>query len=287
MNRAAASSNSTAPGRRRHASYLALALCGACLTAFAADPITPRETIILFNGKDLSNFTTWEIAHGRQDPDRVFTVVDQVDGAPAIRVSGQHYGGILTKERYTNYHLVVEFRWGLVTWGQRKNRTRDNGILVHCQGEEGNMNKTFTSPWMRSIEAQIIEGGTGDILVLPGYERGQDQPLKPSLKATVKGKSWSPDGELKEYTGGRIDWQFRDPQWKDVLGFRGAKDVEKPVGEWNRYEVIADGGNLVYLLNGVKVNEGRDGSLTEGKIFFQSEGAEIYFRRLELHPLKK
>lgn len=264
-----------------------LAFFGVSCAAIASTPITPREMIALFNGRDLSNFTTWETVHGREDPDRVFTVVDQIDGAPAIRMSGQHHGGILTKERYTNYRLIVEFRWGSVTWGARRDAARDSGVLLHCQGEEGNMNATFTSPWMRSIEAQIIEGGTGDILVLGGFERGQKEALRPSLKATVKGKSWSPDGELKEYSRGRIDWQHRDPRWKDVLGFRGAEDVEKPVGAWNRFEIIADGGNLVYWLNGVKVNEGKDGSLTEGKILFQSEGAEIYFRRIELHPLVK
>jgi hypothetical protein len=84
----------------------------------------------------------------------------------------------------------------------------------------------------------------------------------------------------------RIDWQYRDPEWKDALGFRGRLDVEKPVGEWNRYEIICAGGDVIYFLNGVKVNEGRDGSLREGRIFFQSEGAEIYFRRIELDPLK-
>ncbi|MEK7862502.1 MAG: hypothetical protein AAB295_04475, partial [Chloroflexota bacterium] len=41
-----------------------------------------------FNGKDLTNFYTWLVDHKHQDPDRVFTVVDQIDGAPAIRSSG-------------------------------------------------------------------------------------------------------------------------------------------------------------------------------------------------------
>lgn len=268
-------------------SLYALVFFSGSRAAFSAAPITPRETVVLFNGKDLSRFTTWETVHGREDPDRVFSVVDQIDGAPAIRLSGQHWGGIVTKERFTNYRLIVEFRWGAVTWAPRKNGARDSGILLHCQGEDGNVNATFTSPWMRSIEAQIIEGGTGDILVLGGFERGQSEPLRPTLKATVTGKSWDPNGELKLYSRGRIDWQHRDPQWKDVLGFRGAKDVEKPAGQWNHYEVIADGGNLVYLLNGVKVNEAKEGSLTEGRILFQSEGAEIYFRRIELNPLKK
>src|SRR6266498_1640882 len=95
-----------------------LSFAAAATAGLAAEPaaISPRETIVLFNGKDLSNFTTWETVHGKEDPDRVFTVVDQIDGAPAIRSSGQHFGGIVTKERYANYHLVFEYRWGLVTW---------------------------------------------------------------------------------------------------------------------------------------------------------------------------
>ena len=86
---------------------------------------------------------------------------------------------------------------------------------------------------------------------------------------------------------GRVNWQYRDPAWKDQLGFRGPKDVEKPVGQWNLVEAIVDGGNLTFFLNGVKVNEARDGVFTWGRLLFQSEGAEIFFRRIELHPLKK
>src|SRR5438045_507799 len=79
--------------------FLAFALLCGALTARAenAAPITPREVIAVFNGKDLSNFTTWETKHGKEDPDCVFSVVDQIDGAPAIRSSGKYFGGIITK----------------------------------------------------------------------------------------------------------------------------------------------------------------------------------------------
>jgi hypothetical protein len=260
--------------------------------ASSADaPITPKETIVLFDGKtkkDLSSFYTWLKDLGHTDPDRVFTVVDQIDGAPAIRSSGQHYGGIVTQASYTNYKLITEYRWGNVTWKPRTNRARDSGILLHCQGEDGNAAKTFNSPWMRSVEYQIIEGGTGDIIPVDGFNRGSDEQIAPKLMATVaaNGKNWDPAGTPKEFSKSRIDWQYRDAGWKDVLGFRGAKDVEKPVGQWNRIEAICDGGNVTYFLNGVKVMEGRDGSFKSGKLLFQSEGAEIFFRLIELHPLK-
>ena len=78
-------------------------------------------------------------------------MVDQIDGAPAIRISGQHWGGLITKSAYRDYRLVVEFRWGLLTWGQRKDRARDSGILIHCQGRPGSYQKDFNGAWMRSI----------------------------------------------------------------------------------------------------------------------------------------
>ncbi len=277
---------------------LPLLLCLALFSALApslpaADPaVAPTQTIVLFDGttrKDLSAFYTWLPKFGREDPDRVFSVVDRIDGAPAIRISGRHWGGIVTKENYTNYRLVAEFRWGVATWIPRADRARDSGILLHGQGEDGGYAKDFLSPWMRSLEYQIIEGGTGDLLVLNGYVRGSDKPVADRVVAAVaaNGKNWDPAGAPKEFTKGRVDWQYRDLGWKDVLGFRGAKDVEKPVGEWNRIEAVCDGGNLVYFLNGVKVLEASGSTLTAGRLLFQSEGAEIFFRRIELHPLKR
>ena len=84
---------------------------------------------------------------------------------------------------------------------------------------------------------------------------------------------------------GRINWWGRDPGWKDVLGTRDRLNIEKPPGEWNRTEVICDGGRIVVLMNGVLVNEGTNATPAEGKIQFQSEGAEIFFRKIEVRPL--
>lgn len=252
--------------------------------------ISPKKPITLFDGKskkDLSAFYTWLPKFGREDPDKVFMVVDRIDGAPAIRVSGQHWGGFVTKDNYTNYKLVVEFRWGLVTWEPRANRTRDSGILLHSQGEDGNYTKAFDSPWLRSVEFQFIEGGTGDLLLLNGYDRGSDQAIAPKLTLKVQPgeRDWDPQGKPTEFTKGRINWEHRDPAWKDEFGFRGPKDLEKPVGEWNRIEAICAGGDLDYFVNGVKALEARGGSFTWGRLLFQAEGAEIFFRLIELQPL--
>ena len=43
----------------------------------------------------------------------------------------------------------------------------------------------------------------------------------------------------------------------------------------------------LFDLHGKVVNQGYDASHKRGKILFQSEGAEVFFRTIELHPLKK
>lgn len=257
-----------------------------------APALTPREPVVLFNGKDLSTFSTWLGKFGRdQDPDRVFTVVDQIDGAPAIRISGQHYGGLVTPASYANYRLVAEYRWGSVTWGERKAKARDSGVLLHVQGEDGNNAKNFRGAWSRSVEYQILEGGTGDIWLVSGFDRDRPGAISPTLTIAVRAgaglRVWDPAGTPTEFTLGRIAWGGIDPEWKPALNFRGRHDVEKPPGEWNRIEAVCDGGDLTYYLNGVKVNEGRNGTFKEGRLLFQSEGAEIFFRRIELLPLPR
>mgnify|MGYP001566674102 CR=1 FL=1 len=272
--------------------FLLAAIPSAVPGQTATKAIVPTAPFTLFNGKDLTNFYTWLVDHKHQDPERVFTVVDQIDGAPAIRSSGQRYGGLVTRESYANYRLVVEFRWGEVTWGGRKDRTRDSGILLHCQGPDGNSKEDLNGPWMRSVEFQIIEGGTGDILMVGGVDKPGGKRMPHSMLAPLKAgtppnvRVWDPQGTPTECTG-RINWYGRAPDWKDVLGFRGPQDVEKPVGQWNHLEAIVDGNSVVYFVNGVKVNAATRGALREGKLLFQSEGAEIFFRKIELHPLGK
>jgi hypothetical protein len=62
-------------------------------------------------------------------------------------------------------------------------------------------------------------------------------------------------------------------------------DAEKPNGEWNTIEVVCDGDKITNIVNGVVVNEGTQASETKGKILLQSEGAEVYYRKVELRPL--
>ncbi len=234
------------------------------------------DPILAFNGHDLTGFYVFTKPHGYSDPNAVFTVQDGM-----IHVSGQDWGGFATGGNFRDYHLVVEWKWGEVTWGERKERARDSGILVHCVGPDG----AHGGSWMESIECQVIEGGCGDFIMVGGRN-------KPSLSCVVRTgedrqQYYDKGGQSVTKESGRFNWWGRDPSWKDVLGFRGSRDVENPAGQWNRMEVICDGCSITNILNGVVVNHGTECSHTEGKIQFQSEGAEIYFRKIEIRPLVK
>jgi hypothetical protein len=245
-----------------------------CASLASAEPVT--APITLFNGKDLTGFYTYLAKLGKNnDPEKVFTVNDG-----AVRVSGKIFGCFVTEKEYENYHLVVEFKWGEETHAPRARAARDSGILLHCVGEDG----AAGGVWLEAIECQMIEGGTGDFILVAGKRQ-------PTTSAVVekRGKEWfyHPKGEARKFTSGRINWFARDPEWKDVKGFRGTHDLEKPVGEWNTLECMCDGDKITNILNGTVVNIGTNVSVTKGKILFQSEGAEVFFRKIDLLPLKK
>ncbi len=245
------------------------------LNAFVT-PAAP-DTIQLFNGRDLANWYTFIKDRGRdQDPQKVFTVQDGM-----LRISGEELGCVTTTEEYENYHLVVEFKWGDKTWAGRLDKARDSGVLLHSIGEDG----AYGGIWMHSIECQVIEGGTGDFIVVGD---GSDQfaitvPAAPEKQADCP--VYQPGGKAATLNGGRGNWYGRDPEWKDAKDFRGKQDVEKPAGEWNRYESIADGSRVTLILNGVVVNQAFNVRPHKGRIQIQSEGAELFVRRVELTPL--
>jgi hypothetical protein len=232
------------------------------------------QPVFRFNGKDLTGFYTYLREHIYEDPARVFTV----EGGQ-IRISGEEFGGLTTRDEFRDYQLVVEWKWGERTFGTRKTSARDSGILLHCVGPDG----AAGGMWMESQECQIIEGGCGDLLMVSGLK-------KPSLTCETR---IGPDRQLYFEKGGqavtrdsgRYNWWGRDPSWKDKIGFRGARDIENRTGEWNRIEVICDGDSITNIVNGYVANIGTHSNLTKGKIIVQSEGAEIFVRTFEIRPL--
>ena len=249
-----------------------------CMGGAEAAVAPPPEGIHLFNGKDLGGWYTWIKDRGRDtDPKKVFTVQEGM-----LHITGEEWGCVTSVEEYENYHLIAEFKWGEITHGNRVDKARDSGILVNSVGEDGG----YSGIWMQSIECQMIEGGTGDLLVV-GNDTDSYQLTADVAAEKVEGSHvFQPEGGVPvTIKGGRINWWGRDPAWKDAKGFRGAQDVEKPIGEWNRLECIVAGDTITVMLNGVVVNKCSKVRPTVGRIQIQSEAAEVFFRKFDLMPL--
>ena len=238
-----------------------------------------RKTTSLFNGQNLKGWYTFVQKRGKNiDPQHVFTVVDQ-----QIRISGEEWGCITTNKQYENYRLALEFRWGGKTEGNRIDKARDSGLLLHSNGEDGGS----SGIWMHSIECQIIEGGTGDILVVGDGSDNFSITASVAKEKQAGSYRFQEGGAPAVLNKGRLNWYGRDENWQDVIGFKGKQDIEKPMGEWNKLECIAIGNELIVYLNGVMVNRAREVLPSKGQIQIQSEGAEIYVRNIELSKQKK
>jgi hypothetical protein len=254
----------------------------------------------LFNGRDLSNWDKWlgppksgyiDLKQSKEAPlglnnDRfgVFTVVEK-DGAPAIRVSGQVFGALTTKEQFGNCHIRVEYKWGEKKWPPREQpkHYRDSGILYWCIGQHG----AGSGAWMRSVECNIMERGVGQWWAVAGTYvdiEGRKVVLEKEPSVPYRGES---PGETC------ILWQPGGPHFTTGEGITSPLDPEK-AGEWNVCEVIAWGNVGIHLLNGEVVlvvtnprfkEAGREFALTHGKIQLQSEGAELFYRKAEVRAI--
>jgi hypothetical protein len=254
----------------------AVLLYAACTQA--AEPIIPDKPIRLFNGRDLSGFTTWLKDAKRQDPRKVFTAHDGM-----IHFSGDGFGYLATDKEYRDYRLLVEYKWGKRTDGGKY--VRNSGVLLHATGPDGNANGV----WMASIECQLAQGCVGDLIVIRGQD-GKGNVIPVSFKANTilgpdKRPRWKAGGEVRTFPKGQLWWSLHDPDYKELLDTRGKDDLESPLGDWTRVECIASDRRLQIKVNGTQVNEAFEAYPAAGKILLELEGFEIYFRKLELQPL--
>jgi len=257
------------------------------LTILACLLATPAHSAELFNGRDLTGFTTWLRDTQREDPRHVFTVTNSL-----LRISGDGLGYLATTRSFSSYRLVVEFKWGQQNthWNNRIGRARDSGLFLHATGPDGNSHDG-EGAFMAAIECNLFQGATGDFLLIRGDDT-EGQLIAPRITALVAPEKdadgwwfWQADGRPQTIeTWGRLNWFAKSRAWRDELDFRGPHDLEKPYGEWNLVECIADGDRITIRVNGVVANQATNVWPTHGKILLQCEGSEIFFRRIAVFP---
>ena len=127
---------------------------------------------------------------------------------------------------------------------------RDSGILYHVRGEKKKSAEAQaqTAIWPKAIEFQIMEGSTGDVILLGGSA------------LTVNGEPKSSD-QFDRFN--KTPWKEGWAAYKAPVGFRDpGKEIEKPHGEWNVLEMLADADHVRYWVDGTLVMEGTDASVS-------------------------
>ncbi len=246
--------------------------------AQSSDPIVVSQPQSLFNGRDLSEFTTWLKDSGIQDPNRVFRVTDGM-----VQVTGQGSGYLATRHQYRDYRLSLEYRWGMRTDGSKY--VRNSGVLLHAVGPDGGAGGT----WMTSLEVQLAQGCEGDLIVIRGKDAsGQVIPAtitSDTRLADDRRTRWSPTGTPTKYAGKQFWWSQHEVGFKELLDTRGKDDVASPLGQWTKVECVCTGNRVTVKINGTTVNECYDVFPAAGKILLQNESNEIFFRNIVLNPL--
>jgi hypothetical protein len=251
----------------------------------------------LFNGKDLTGWETYDIENGfNNDPQRIYSVVKE-DGEPAIRISGQILGGLVTQESFGNYRLRLQYKWGRKKWPPRETQPFDSGLLYHSASVKnspmklGSYEQPGCWPWLQSLEFGFLEGGDGG----KGSETGDLYSVQFTI-ADVESEPLPKD----QWRYDRILTRRYKPGGETVTvqgngGILNGGENEKPVGQWNDIELVALGQSALHVVNG-KVNlamtgarrevDGKTVPLTRGTLQFQSEAAEVFYRRLRLRPIR-
>jgi 3-keto-disaccharide hydrolase len=236
----------------------------------------------LFNGKNLEGFDTFLGRHKElglnKDPNNVFTIHDGMVHIYQDTKQGSKvpFGYFVTKKEYSNYHLRFEYKWGTKKFAPRTNVIRDAGVIYHMVGPQ--------RVWPRGVECQVQEGDTGDIYTVYGAR----------VTTTIDPNSKTKSPKFLEKEKGGIPLTQGS---KGVTRIIKSETVEKE--DWNKVECIINGSNsFVHIVNGVINNKGTDIQqldkdeknwvpLKKGKILFQAEGAEVFYRNIEIKELPK
>jgi len=142
--------------------------------------------------------------------------------------------------------FVLKLDW---RWPPGK-KPGNGGVLIRMTG--------WHKIWPKSLEAQLNTGNAGDFWGLDGYNlSGPAERMRTA----------------------------EHEQFGKLTNLKKTENLENPPGEWNSYEIIAEGDTVTLIINGRQVNKATGCDLNPGRICLTSEGDEIHFRNVEITPI--
>ncbi len=247
----------------------------------------------LFNGKNFDGWYTFLPSIGKNnDPNKVFKIengsihVLDNDGTPPDMT-----GYLATNQDYGHVRVRLEYKFGSKRFGSRSEARRDAGLLYYFIGPD------FV--WGNNLELQIQEQDTGDLWINGGVS--VTSPVIAPGVPIWGGGGGAPFTVKSTFSKGRSPGQRRtdsvtartNPEIRRILK---SGDFENRDG-WNTVEAVLDGDRVIHLVNGRIVFTGnrvmrQDENdpdkwtpLTSGKICLEAEGAEVWYRNIQVKDL--
>jgi hypothetical protein len=257
----------------RQAGFRHTTLAAAC---FGAAACGSSDFYPLFTGDDFDGWYSYLPSHGiDRDPLGIFKIQDGVVHLLDVDTSqpGLEFGYLATEREFEDFHLRFEYRWG----DKQFIGFKDSGFFIHAVGPD--------MLWPRSQECQVMEGDSGSMYMFD-YATVETtiDPASPGNPTYLEGG--------QPYTTARNANPFY-PRITHSMAYDSSTD-------WNTVEVIAIGETSEFIVNGnvtLRTSARRqphperpddpsmDIPLTRGRLVLQQEGAEIFFRNVELKDL--
>lgn len=182
-----------------------------------------------------------------------------------IQCTGTPTGVMRTKEQYTNFELVVE-------WKHLKS-AGNSGVFVW--GTEESMKEIAAEGARRrlptGIEVQILDHGYKENYLAKNKSKRPEELF------------FSTNGDVFP-TGTTKMTPFRPTSPNGQRSFP-RKELAKGFGQWNHYYVRAVNGEVRLWVNGEEVSGGKDCQPASGYLCLESEGSPIEFRNLKIRVL--
>ncbi len=230
-----------------------------------------------------------------------YEMIEMIDDDP----QGRAMEGILALQIHAGPPMVVEFKdirlkqldadygqairllgddnldgWTVSSDAQKDNWSVKDGVLAVSGKPVGYLRTTadYTNYVLRMQLRHLARGNGGVLLRMTGEDKVWPRSIEAQGASGALGDIWNID-------------EFPMKTAADRTRGRHTRTAhpsnEKPLGEWNRYEITLDGGDLELKVNGLVQNRATECSQTPGKIGLQSEGTPMEFRNIVLIPIVK
>jgi hypothetical protein len=257
-----------------------------------------NEYIIIAQGNYLRHYLNGYPTMALIDSDRVTDPKDPNDRKGAQRE------GLLALQIHAGPPMVVEFRnirvrqltsnfgnavrlfngenldgWTPMNDGNKDTFGAKDGVITDSGQPAGYLRTTadFTSYLLHLQMRHVAEGNSGVLVRMTGPDKVWPKSIEAQGQSGSMGDIWNID-EVRmtvdpARTNGRHTRKLHDSN-------------ERPIGEWNDYEVALDGGNLEIKVNNLLQNLASECEVVPGRIGLQAEGSAKEFRNIVLVPIE-